>query len=252
MRTYKNLILGCVALMAILACNSNKNSREAELLKSGIHSVVVQNIIQTSQYTYFRLKELGNMQLKENDSLWVAVPKTEAKTGETLYYKGGYPMKDFTSRELNRTFKEVLFLDSLSRTSDFEKKENTVVKDHRLMSSSDSGMTGKPKIKKIEVKMDKGNGVTIADLYAKRASFSGKTVKIKGQVVKFSPDIMGKNWIHIQDGTESGGKFDLTITTDLTVKVGEMLTFEGKITLNKDLGYDYFYEVIMEDAKILK
>lgn len=254
MKMRKNyLYLVCITFIAVAACNSNKNSREAELLKSGIHTVIVQDFIQTSQYTYFRLKEIGNNEIKESDTLWVAVPKTESKTGETLYYKGGYPMKDFQSKELNKTFKEVLFLDSLSKTSDFVKKEMALVPAHQNMSSSDSVMTGKPKIKKMDVKIDQApSGITIAELYVKKASYSGKTVKIKGQVTRFSPEIMGKNWIHIQDGTEASGKYDLTITTDLTAKVGDVFTFEGKITLNKDLGFDYFYEVIMEDAKIVK
>ncbi len=247
------LILVSIAFMTFVACNSNQNSKEAELLKKGVHTVVVQEIIQTSQYTYFRLSEKGNPQIKETDTLWAAVTKTESKIGETLYYKGGFPMKDFPSKELNRTFKEVLFLDSLSTTSDFTKKEMAGIPSHQYMSSADSSLAKKPTITKVEVKVEPvAGGVSIADLYAKKASFSGKTIKVKGKVTKFSPEIMGKNWIHIQDGTESNGKFDLTVTTDLTVKVGDVVSFEGKIALNKDLGHDYFYEVIMEDAKIIK
>ncbi|MEI7897164.1 MAG: hypothetical protein WCJ26_09020 [bacterium] len=61
---------------------------------------------------------------------------------------------------------------------------------------------------------------------------------------------MKKNWIHIQDGTEFSGKFDLTVTTDAEAAVGQTITLEGKITLNKDFGYGYAYEVLMEDATI--
>ncbi|MEI8201438.1 MAG: hypothetical protein WCH34_00385 [Bacteroidota bacterium] len=254
MKNYANYFkLLCLAFITLVSCNSNKYAKEAELLKKGVHTVVVQEIIQTSNYTYFRLSELGNPQIKETDTLWAAVTRTESKIGETLYYKGGFPMKDFPSKELNRTFKEVLFLDSLSHTSDFAKKEMAAIPSHQYMSTADSTMAMKPKITKVEVKVDPiAGGVSIADLYSKKASFSGKTIKVKGKVTKFSPEIMGKNWIHIQDGTESNGKFDLTITTSSTVNVGDVLGFEGKISLNKDLGHDYFYEVIMEDAKILK
>ena len=59
---------------------------------------------------------------------------------------------------------------------------------------------------------------------------------------------MNKNWIHIQDGTDFSGKFDLTVTSDKEVSVGDIVTLEGKIALNKDLGYGYFFDVIMEDA----
>ena len=74
-------------------------------------------------------------------------------------------------------------------------------------------------------------------------------MKIKGQVTKFSPNIMGKNWVHIQDGTNDSGNYDLTVTTNDVVKVGDVVTFEGTIVLKKDFGAGYFYEVIMEDAK---
>jgi len=33
-------------------------------------------------------------------------------------------------------------------------------------------------------------------------------------------------------------------------KVGDIVTIEGKIALNKDFGYGYVYDVIIEDATI--
>lgn len=93
---------------------------------------------------------------------------------------------------------------------------------------------------------------TIEKLMADKKSFSGKTIKVKGVVTKVNEQIMGKNWVHIQDGTESGGEFDLTITTMQPAAVGDTVTFEGKIALDKDFGYGYFYSVIMEDGNIVK
>jgi hypothetical protein len=64
---------------------------------------------------------------------------------------------------------------------------------------------------------------------------------------------MGKNWVHIQDGSESEGGFDLTITTHKKATIDEELTFEDKIVLDKDFGYGYFYSILMDDGKpILK
>jgi len=251
MKKYTRLLI--FVIIALAACNSNKNTKQAELLKLGIHTVTVKEVIPTSQYTYFNLSEVGNPEVKEGVTVWAAVPFMEAAVGDTLYYKGGYPMKDFKSKELNRTFQEVLFLDSLSKSSEFVKVEIAAVPAHANMSSSDSLTPGKPLIEKMELKIEPlAGGVRIADLYAKRDTYSGKTIKVKGHVTKFSPEIMEKNWVHLQDGTESNGKFDLTVTTDQTVKVGDVVVFEGKIALDKDLGYNYFYEVIMEDAKIIK
>ncbi len=240
------------AFTAFVACKTTK--KESELLKLGIHTVVVQKVINTSQYTYFLLSEVGNPKVKESDTMWAAVPFMESKIGDTLYYKGaGYPMKNFQSKELNRTFPDVLFLDALTKNADFVKKDMANVPAHQAMSSTDTATAGKPQIAKIDVKVDKAaGGITIAELYAKKESYNGKIVKIKGKVTKFSPDIMEKNWIHLQDGTDASGKYDLTITTTQTVVVGDIITVEGKIAINKDLGYSYFYEVIMEEAKINK
>ena len=103
---------------------------------------------------------------------------------------------------------------------------------------------------KINVVVEPCEGcVTIAKLLEEKQSFSGKVIKVKGKVTKFNPAIMGRNWIHIQDGTEYKEDFDLTVTSDVKVAVGETLTFEGKIALDKDFGYGYVYSVLMEEGK---
>ena len=186
MKVYSNILkLVLIASVVLVSCKPKMDPKQAELLKIGVHTVTVQEIIQTSQYTYFRLKEEGNPQVNEKDPLWAAVTKMDSKIGETLYYKGGYPMKDFVSKELNRTFKEVLFLDNLSKTPDFVKKEMAEVPAHGNMSSSDTNvMNGaKSKMAKIDVKIDPIAGsVKISDLYAKKTSFAGKTIKLKDRL----------------------------------------------------------------------
>ena len=92
--------------------------------------------------------------------------------------------------------------------------------------------------------------ITIAQIYENKDNFSGKEIEIRGIVVKVNKGIMGKNWIHIQDGTESNGKFDLTITTQEFAEVNDEVTFKGKIAVNKDFGSGYYYELIMEDATL--
>lgn len=93
-------------------------------------------------------------------------------------------------------------------------------------------------------------GVTIAALFSDKKTYSGKTVKVRGKVTKVNPSIMGKNWIHLQDGTEFEGNFDLTVTSDFVPEIGSTITVEGKIALDKDFGYGYSYPVIMEEAKL--
>jgi hypothetical protein len=103
---------------------------------------------------------------------------------------------------------------------------------------------------KVDVNIDPcADCITIAKLLGDKKAYEGKLIKVKGQVTKYNGGIMGKNWIHIQDGTEYKDGFDLTITTDITVAVGEIVTFEGKISLDKDFGYGYAYSILMEEGK---
>ncbi len=214
----------------------------------GNHKIVVTEVIQTTSYTY--------LHVKENDSLkWLAVPLMKANTGETYYYSEGLPMKQFESKELHRTFDEVLFLGGVSPepiTGNNPKSaaENGHAQNAQAASSQPYVRKATPEVKK-NIKIDAPKDcITISELFSKKEAYSGKVIKIKGQVTKYSPEIMNKNWIHLQDGTENNEKYDLVITSSGTVKVGDIVTFEGKITLNKDFGYGYSFEVMMEEAAI--
>ena len=44
------------------------------------------------------------------------------------------------------------------------------------------------------------------------------------------------------------GNFDLTVTTQDVVLLGDTVTFEGTLKLDKDFGAGYLYPVIIEDA----
>jgi len=95
-------------------------------------------------------------------------------------------------------------------------------------------------------------GVTVEELFAGKANLSGKEIVLRGKVVKFNPQIMGKNWLHVHDGSGDANAHtnDLTITTDVPAKVGDTVLVKGKVILDKDFGYGYKYDVIIEDAKV--
>ena len=151
-------------------------------------------------------------------------------------------MPNFKSRELDKVFESVIFLEQIRLEPPLAPKN---------VSLSDAHSATIP-IDKLDISVDIAkDGITIAELISEKKSYDGKIVRIRGQVTKYNADIMDKNWIHLQDGTENNGQFDLTITSDLTVKTGDVLTFEGKIALDKDFGFGYFYEIIMEEAKII-
>jgi hypothetical protein len=96
------------------------------------------------------------------------------------------------------------------------------------------------------------NAQTVADIVTKRADLKDQVVQVRGKVVKYNPSIMGKNWVHLQDGTgdEVEGTNDILVTTDETVAVGDIVTATGTVRVDKSFGFGYDYEVMMEEATL--
>lgn len=237
----KKSIFTATIIILLFACQSDEKY-EPVSTPSDIHTVIVEEVIQTSQYTYLHVKD-------GDTKPWLAVLKMQAAVGDRYYHKEGLTMTNFKSKELDRTFDEVLFLDNISTTPIIA--EDIVDAKKQNSEPVSTGSTILLEKKEIKIVHDK-NDVTIASLFENKAKYLGKTIQMKGQVVKFNSGIMDKNWIHLQDGTEFSKNFDLTITTSQEVKVGDNITIKGEISLDKDFGYGYFYEVIMENAKIIQ
>ena len=94
------------------------------------------------------------------------------------------------------------------------------------------------------------DGKTVQEVYQEKAKLKGKRVTLRGKVVKYNEAIMGKNWLHLRDGTGKDPTDDLTVTTQAKAKVGDTVLVEGTVTLDKDFGAGYKYDVIIEDAKV--
>jgi hypothetical protein len=106
------------------------------------------------------------------------------------------------------------------------------------------------------VKVAKASGAdarTVAEVFAQRTALKEKPVTIRGKVVKYNEGIMGRNWIHIRDGSGTAGKDnDLTVTTTEKASVGDVVLVTGTVRVEKDFGAGYSYPVIIEDAKLSK
>lgn len=214
------------------------------------HTIQVVEVIQVESYTYILARENGA-------EYWLAAPTIQAKKGDTLYYENGMMMTNFESKELKRTFDKILFVDRISDTpGNTTSGQVTLPPGHSPVAGipAQTPATGNPKdTLKQAVKIEPAkNGVTIAAILKDPKAYEGKTITVKGKVTKYTAGVMGKNWVHIQDGTSSNGKFEIVITTLATLTEGDIVTFEGPLTLNKDLGYGYFFEVLMEDARVIK
>ena len=92
-------------VVLVLSCNSSNKSKENKA--NGMHEVVVQEVLHVSEYSYIRVLENG----VEN---WLAAPTTPVEVGSTYYYDKFMEMKDFESKELNKTFETIYFLERIS------------------------------------------------------------------------------------------------------------------------------------------
>ena len=233
------VILLTIVTIGVTSCK-NKNNQEQ---LNGIHKVVVKEVLQANAYTYLNVKENGAEQ-------WIAVTKMDAKEGDTYYFKDFMEMKYFESKDLNRAFESVYFVEDLkSDPEEFNTSGQVQMPEGHMPIEKHEG---KPNVEKEKVQIEPAeSGITIAELYSNKDKYNGKRILIRGKVVKVNPDIMERNWFHIQDGTSSDGNFDLTITSNNTIaKVGDIVTFEGKVILDKDFGYGYKYDILLEEAVI--
>ena len=230
----KALILVITVILLFVSCQSEQKQdlNEEDVQKNEPHIAKVVDKISAKGYNYLQVTENKN-------EYWIAVPSMEIEVGETVYFSKFMVMEDFESPTIDKTFNEILFVDDArkSPTPDEMKKIH-------------SGATATDK-QQINVEPLK-DGLTIQQIYSQSEGLNKKSVKVKGQVVKFNKQIMKRNWIHIQDGTGTQKDFDLVLTSDQDVKVGDVIIAEGVLSTNKDFGAGYFFPVIIENVSIVK
>lgn len=198
-------------------------------------------------YTYIHIQK------KNGDKTWVAVSATPVKVGSQISFKGGMEMVNFESKTLKRTFDKILFADGVISAPAGKGHEGDLNKAPAVSPGSKAAVTDKDA--KISVAKATGpNAYSIQEAYANKTKLNKKKVVIKGKVVKVSARIMGKNWIHIQDGTgkQASENHDLVCTSNDMADVGDVVTVSGTLAKDKDFGGGYKYAVIVEDATVKK
>jgi len=229
----KNYILFALLMFLYVSCQlKSPDEQESSTTNPGTENGIVKEVLQTSNYTYLLLDIEGN-------ETWIAAVKMDAKVGQKYYFVQNMEMENFQSKELNRIFEKILFVQQISTDPGVFTDKTQKQSDYK----SDI------KVTKQDVEIGSEKGITsISDIYSNKNKYNGAVLIVKGVVTKYNPGIMNKNWIHLQDGTESDGHFDLVITTLENSQVGDTLTLSGKLLLDKDFGYGYKYDVLMEDA----
>lgn len=201
----------------------------------------VVEVINKDGYTYVQVDS-------GDEKVWAVAPTFQVKVNDTVTMPEGSAIKNYHSETLNRTFDVVYFVAGLKVAGAEQAKSQLPsghpgIAPHPAVTPTPTGMSfagiARPE-----------GGKTIAEMYAEKGELAGKQVTIRGKVVKFNGGIMGKNWLHLKDGTGVKGSDDLTVTTSTTVKLGDTVLVRGMVVTDKDFGFGYKYPLLIDNAKV--
>ncbi len=196
----------------------------------------VLEIRDVDSYTYLRLKTA-------NGEVWSAVLTAPVKKGATVTIENAVQMDNFQSNTLKKTF-PVIYFGSLAGAPESAPQKlgaiTTPATKADLMA---------------DVKVPKATGAqayTVAEIIGKSAALKDKDVLLRARVVKLNAAIMGKNWLHVRDGSgsEAEATNDLLVTSVDTAKVGDTVLISGTVRADKDFGGGYAYKVLVEGATL--
>ncbi len=229
----KALIVICVIVAATLVQAAEKPAPVPP--SRAVVKGVVLEVKDAGSYTYLRLKT------REGET-WAAVAAAPVRQGDEVTIKDVMFMKDFQSKALNRKF-ETLAMGTLAGAR---------------ADGSDAAHAGAAGAKgTADARVPRATGAnarTVAEIMTRGAELKDKPVLVRGKVVRYNAGIMGRNWIHLRDGSGSAadGTNDVLVTSVNEVKVGDVVTMKGVIRTDRDFGAGYSYKVLVEEGALQK
>jgi len=190
-------------------------------------------------YTYLRIKT-------KDGETWAAVARAPVKKDAEVTIENPMLMRNFESKAMKRTFDSIV-LGSLGDTAATGAAGDRV--------AAHAGIAKAPEMGNVKVPKASGpDARTVAEIVTKRIALRDKTVLVRGKVVKFTPEIMGKNWVHLRDGSGSAADNtnDVLVTTQDQARIGDVVVVKGVVRTDRDLGSGYSYKVLIEEATLQK
>lgn len=240
MQNMKTLLAICMFVSATLAC-AGENPAPAAPEAAVVRGEVLE-VKDVAGYTYLRLKTSGG-------ETWAAVVKASVKKGDAVAIENAMVMNNFTSKALHRTFPTILFgtLGGAGGNAGAAAGAHVMGTAYATLPKT-TAPAGGERI----AKATGANAQTVAEVMTKGAQLKDKTVTVRGKVVKYNPGIMGKNWVHLRDGSGSAAdeSNDLLVTTMSETRVGAVVTAKGVVRTDKDFGAGYSYKTLIEEATL--
>lgn len=189
-------------------------------------------------YTYLRLKTGTGI-------AWAAVSRAPVSKGASVTLENVMVMRDFESKTLRKTFPEILF-GTLAGVGTAQAAGAGLPAGHPPVTAA------KTSVDAPIARAEGANARTVAEIVKQSAKLKDKPVLVRGKVVKYNAGIMGKNWVHLRDGSgsEADASNDILVTTTQAAKVSDVVNVQGVVRTNKDFGAGYVYAVLIEDARL--
>ncbi|MBS1151601.1 MAG: hypothetical protein H6Q89_3299, partial [Myxococcaceae bacterium] len=199
-------------------------------------------------YTYLRLSTASGEQ-------WAAIPTTAVAVGTEVRLANPTVMTNFVSKTLSRTFPEIYFSTGIAQPGGAPA--------HAAAPTAAPAAAADPQTAALAAWAEQADPVakatgpdakTVAEIYLQRAALTDKAVLLRGKVVKYTAGVMGKNWLHLRDGTGNAQSkdHDITVTTGDQAAVGEVVSVRGPVHVDRDFGAGYVFPVMIEDAKVVR
>ncbi len=260
-------ILVALALLSVAACNRSRPATPPDPALAGLPptgakagapstdkvpagpvdslSGTVLEKVDAADYSYLRLRTPGG-------ETWAAVNASEVTIGAEVTITSPLRMDGFESKTLKRRFDRIVFgtlesgLDRAPHVA--QPSAGTAIPEAAKASARTTLETGDGRI----ARATGAEAATVSEVVGRKAALAGKPVKVHARVVKFTAGVLGKNWLHVRDGsgTEDRGDHDLTVTTTDVTAIGQVVTLRGRVSLDRDFGSGYAYPVLVEDAKL--
>ena len=248
------LVIAVQVLAAGIAMGTEKNAPAKPKAASATPSAAAQGkpsgggkgkVLETLKakgYTYVKV-DTGKKGI-----LWAAAPELPVKKGDVVTVPPGEPMAGFRSDVLNRTFDLVYFVEAIEVQGAKKPVKAAAVAAPEPPGAAAARVTDA----KVEPVLKASGGMTVEEVFKGKGDLAGKAVTLRGTIVKVNEGIMGKTWFHLQDGSGTAGTSDLVVTTAAKVRKGDTVLVQGTVAVDKDFGYGYRYEVLVEDATVTR
>jgi len=243
------LKLTLITLLSTFIYAAEPGHDQAKAEPQGIYYGTILDIKDAMGYKYLKVNESGK-------EIWIAIAKAPVTVGDKIGYDKATLMPNFKSKSLNKTFKEIFFVSDLYLPKKVQKpksmKEMLDIDAKQQISHTDMEKWMSPVEEKDQTKaFVKKDTYTIEEIHLWRENLEGQDITIEASISKVSHEIMELDWVHLNDGTGNEEKRtnDLVLTAkNTTIKAGDKVIAKGKVVVNKDFGFGYFYKVIIQDA----